>query len=402
MNYVTVEHKDYLAPFNYDKCPKSKVEKNVKELLEEIANITMYTKALRQMGIDVDTLPISNLNKDSITQAKDVLKQLTKVIDDSNFISSKGLRANLEDLTAVREKMIELSNQYYELIPNSSYKNQIAPPLSNHNQVKNCYDALEQISNIEKASKILLGALHKQQEKNPIDYIHEALNVKLDHLAEKDPEYEAIEKYVKNTANINFDTHQLKVFKIEREGEEERMDQFQNIANHRLLFHGSSIFNFIGLLSQGLKIAPPEAPTTGYMFGKGIYLADMFSKSFTYSNSRFTGQDSTLLLVCEAALGNIKKLYQSQNVEKLEKKFNSVVGKGKSGPDYDSSLILPDATELPSGPIVEYKDGEAKTAFNPNGTFYLQQNEFVIYNTDQVRMRYLLQICKKEKEAEKK
>ena len=67
MNYVTVEHKDYLAPFNYDKCPKSKVEKNVKELLEEIANITMYTKALRQMGIDVDTLPISNLNKDSIT-----------------------------------------------------------------------------------------------------------------------------------------------------------------------------------------------------------------------------------------------------------------------------------------------------------------------------------------------
>ena len=67
MNYVTVEHKDYLAPFNYDKCPKSKVEKNVKELLEEIANITLYTKALRQMGIDVDTLPISNLNKDSIT-----------------------------------------------------------------------------------------------------------------------------------------------------------------------------------------------------------------------------------------------------------------------------------------------------------------------------------------------
>ena len=30
-----------------------------------------------------------------------------------------------------------------------------------------------------------------------------------------------------------------------------------------------------GILSEGLRIAPPEAPTTGYMFGKGVYFADM-------------------------------------------------------------------------------------------------------------------------------
>jgi poly [ADP-ribose] polymerase len=35
-------------------------------------------------------------------------------------------------------------------------------------------------------------------------------------------------------------------------------------------------------LSQGLRIAPPEAPVTGYMFGKGIYFADMVSKSANY------------------------------------------------------------------------------------------------------------------------
>jgi len=42
-----------------------------------------------------------------------------------------------------------------------------------------------------------------------------------------------------------------------------------------LLWHGSRITNFAGILSQGLRIAPPEAPVTGYMFGKGIYFADM-------------------------------------------------------------------------------------------------------------------------------
>jgi len=31
----------------------------------------------------------------------------------------------------------------------------------------------------------------------------------------------------------------------------------------------------MGIMSQGLRIAPPEAPKTGYMFGKGVYFADM-------------------------------------------------------------------------------------------------------------------------------
>ena len=34
----------------------------------------------------------------------------------------------------------------------------------------------------------------------------------------------------------------------------------------------------VGILSKGLLIAPPEAPVTGYMFGKGIYFADMVTK----------------------------------------------------------------------------------------------------------------------------
>ena len=32
-----------------------------------------------------------------------------------------------------------------------------------------------------------------------------------------------------------------------------------------LLWHGSRLSNWSGILQQGLKIAPPEAPVTGYM-----------------------------------------------------------------------------------------------------------------------------------------
>lgn len=64
-----------------------------------------------------------------------------------------------------------------------------------------------------------------------------------------------------------------------------------------LLWHGSRIANFVGILSQGLRIAPPEAPVSGYLFGKGIYLADMIDKSAGYCRS--WGSDTALCLLIE-------------------------------------------------------------------------------------------------------
>lgn len=66
-----------------------------------------------------------------------------------------------------------------------------------------------------------------------------------------------------------------------------------------LLWHGSRIANFVGILSQGLRIAPPEAPVSGYLFGKGIYLADMIDKSAHYCRSY--GSDTALCLLVEVA-----------------------------------------------------------------------------------------------------
>jgi hypothetical protein len=44
---------------------------------------------------------------------------------------------------------------------------------------------------------------------------------------------------------------------------------YEGGTNKTLLWHGSRLTNWTGILSQGLRIAPPEAPVTGYMFGKG-------------------------------------------------------------------------------------------------------------------------------------
>lgn len=59
---------------------------------------------------------------------------------------------------------------------------------------------------------------------------------------------------------------------------------------------------------KGLRIAPPEAPVTGYMFGKGIYFADMVSKSANYCMTS-KNNDTGLLLLCEVALGEMLVLF---------------------------------------------------------------------------------------------
>ena len=79
------------------------------------------------------------------------------------------------------------------------------------------------------------------------------------------------------------------------------------LGNRFLLFHGSRTSNLAGILSQGLWIAPPEAPVTGYMFGKGVYFADMSSKSANYCFATRSNPVG-LLLLCEVALGQSLEL----------------------------------------------------------------------------------------------
>lgn len=51
------------------------------------------------------------------------------------------------------------------------------------------------------------------------------------------------------------------VYEVSREGEEQRYaEKLQQIpdlaANRKLLWHGSRLTNYVGIISQGLKIAP--------------------------------------------------------------------------------------------------------------------------------------------------
>ena len=82
-------------------------------------------------------------------------------------------------------------------------------------------------------------------------------------LAKDCDEFEMIKEYVTNThapTHSSYALELLEVFNIERHGESKRYKPFRKLPNRKLLWHGSRTTNFAGILSQGLRIAPPEAP----------------------------------------------------------------------------------------------------------------------------------------------
>jgi hypothetical protein len=114
-----------------------------------------------------------------------------------------------------------------------------------------------------------------------------------------------------------------------------------------LLWHGSRVSNFVGILSQGLRIAPPEAPSSGYLFGKGIYLADMASKSLAYCCPT---NKVGLILLCEAALGEIKEFNSWDSEAKtktLKEGKHTAKGCAYQAPKHNDKLgdvIVPNGT----------------------------------------------------------
>jgi hypothetical protein len=167
-------------------------------------------------------------------------------------------------------------------------------------------------------------------------------------------EFKTILKYIQNTHGSTHNTFDLlieDVFKVCREGEHDRYaKKYKNLHNKKLLWHGSRVTNYAGILSQGLRIAPPEAPSTGYMFGKGVYFADCVSKSANYcytSNANPIG----LLLLCEVALGDVYECTTAEYIEKLPRGKHSVKGIGRSQPNPKQSILSEDGVEIPLGTL---------------------------------------------------
>ena len=216
--------------------------------------------------------------------------------------------------TIVSEALINLSNKFYCVIPftygctTEIIKSQeaIASKMSLLQQLDDIgigLELLDQVSTVE-----LSKSSESQGPQHTFDLIHKALGANLNPVDKETDEWILINQLMKNSPNI-----QVKdIFKVHRQEDEERFKSFKCLDNRVLLCHGTGVANTMGILRQGFKIAPPEAPHAGTNFGRGIYFADHPEKSLGYCGIG-QGQEGVFFL-CEVALGKMKKCQRPEKV----------------------------------------------------------------------------------------
>ncbi|KAF1323593.1 Poly polymerase catalytic domain containing protein, partial [Globisporangium splendens] len=301
--------------------------------------------------------------------------------------------ANASKIRKLKNNLKSLTSEFYTLIPHD-FGRSLPPVIDTMAEVKLKIDLLEVFADLEISQKLQQEKKKSQADGmaiNSLDAQYNMINVKMEPLPESEEEYKIIES---------------SILKIARPSEELFHDTFQSVNNHKLLWHGSRLSNVVGILSKGLRIAPPEAPSNGYMFGKGIYFADSVSKSANYCWTT-PEQPKGVLILAEVALGTCYEALEAEDLsyQKLKSSRNcdSTHGLGRmAAPEechetmyalgYHSQkgkaslgLICALCAFRDDGvvvPIGEFMPTEA------NGE--LLYNEYIVYRQEQVKLRYIV------------
>ncbi|PRP83966.1 hypothetical protein PROFUN_08650 [Planoprotostelium fungivorum] len=356
-------------PNDHSKAPKSDLEPSVQDLVKLICDVEKMKLAMKEYQIDMKKMPLGKLSKKQLTKGFNILKEIEETLKAGNV---------------KKHKFVDFSNQFYTIIPHD-FGMRVPQILEDLQLVKQKREMLEMLVDLEIAGKILSKDDDEENAKeNPIDLHYKGLNTEIVSLDSTEKTYKILQKYVRDTHGPTHQTYTLSVtdiFTVAREGQDQYFAPFSKHDNRQLLWHGSRLTNWVGILSQGLRIAPPEAPVTGYMFGKGVYFADIVSKSANYCHTN-KQNDTGLLLLCEVALGKTLNKKQAENIVKLPAGYDSCMGVGQYTPDPTDQEELDDGTIVPCGK-------PKHTGIHDTALLY---NEFIVYDTRQIRVRYLIKL----------
>lgn len=250
--------------------PKSKLAPQVQSLVELICNVQLMKQQMLEVGYDADRLPLGKISKDVIKRSHLKVKEISDAVDALTDLDStpksgrkrvqRGNPNKDKSASAIRATLLELSSEFYTIIPHA-FGMRVPPVINTPAMVKEKLDMLDALAEIETATKLIKTDDKDVDDVHPADIHYDRLKCEIKPLPTSHPMHSVIVDYV---ANTHGKTHYIKVkpfdiFEINREGESERFEAAGNHKDHnrQLLWHGSRLTNFVGILSQGLRIAPP-------------------------------------------------------------------------------------------------------------------------------------------------
>ncbi|KAF9014771.1 PARP-domain-containing protein [Hymenopellis radicata] len=379
--------------------PESTLDPETQAFCNLIFSKELIAAHLSAMNYNFDKLPLGQLGKHTIKNGFEALKNLSDAISNA----SNPIISNYPSQQDALEHLSGIIPHYFGR----------AKPLviDTTERLKNELDLVEALQNMQVGTQMMSQAATDETGNpiNPMDAHFRSLDLDyMTSLAKDTQEYTVLSQFV---ADNHGSTHTYRraqvdsIFKLGRSCETEawKHDGWDDLqeSDRLLLWHGSRTANFAGILKQGLRIAPPEAPVNGYMYGKGVYFADVIfrvllsrvrviqpgNRSSGFNFCRLSENKGVLLLCEVAAKPFYHKKHGSFNAdaECKEKGKRSTKGLGRhkfaKWKDAGEALGVPElrGCVMPDGSHV----------LRPKDDFWLDYTEYIVYNTSQIRMKYL-------------
>ncbi|KAG1683284.1 Poly [ADP-ribose] polymerase 4 [Nymphon striatum] len=265
-------------------------------------------------------------------------------------------------LLSIRERQVacdshknlcDLSHQFYNLIPHHD---------------KACIETLRDVVKKQELCQLIRDVITVSETTGwdlkfqTQSALYRALKCQIEYISEDDQRFYDISDLIYRSQHhgnscITIDN----IYSVNRMIEAKQFNS--KIRNIKRLFHASGVANIVGILSRGLLMPKKYVEDMGGkrtdagMLGSGIYFSDSASTSLKYANcSKIKG--TRFLLVHDVALG---KIFQTS-------KFDTCLDCAPEG--YDSTHGVMDQ-------------------FNQKSDF--KDDEFVIYDTNQQIMSYLVE-----------
>jgi poly [ADP-ribose] polymerase len=267
-----------------------KLDKAVAAVVKMIFNVETMRNCLVEMSIDATKLPLGSLSRERLLAGCSVLSRIAAVIDEVGDAP--------KDVSA-RMKLVDGSNHFFTIVPHS-FGTQSVQLIDTAALVCHHMKTMEALLEMETATQLIQRELPSNTD--ILDSCFAKLQVDMKHIAFDSPTFHTLDTYLQRTLasthKTKYDLSIIDAFSISRHLESERFEPWLDLHNHQvlarcsacrfctacslhrqLLWHGSRVSNFVGILSQGLRIAPKEAPVTGYMFGKVRHLPRCFPEA---------------------------------------------------------------------------------------------------------------------------
>lgn len=370
---VNVSHED--EEEQEDGAKEAKMEESVKtsktgpevaELIKSLFSIKTFTQQVKEIGYDVKRMPLGRLSQQALKEGNDALVGLLEVVKKTE-----------KEMKDKKKRICSLTDQFFSSIPHD---------FGMSHMYKNILDTKEKIDDklvlveMLKQIKAAKGMGNGNETGNTIDIHYRKLETTIRHLDGNNDEFRRVKRYAESTIASSHNGLKIKIESIFSLHKQCEHDNFtKEIGNNTLLWYGSRMTNFASLMSQGLQLPASDAPSSSYMFGRGVYFHDTFSKSILQCFPHLSN-GVCYVLACEVALGSPNKMFHADYMaSSLPLDSHSTLGCGRTGPVPEKKEEV-DGVSMMVGPV---GDTQYKSSM-------MQFNEYVVYNNNQIRMKYLI------------